>query len=84
MGLQTNEEGYLTKMWITDSDDWLNEYGPQEAPGANLIELDCTVEHVEMTLGDRVVGALDIYTIDSRSTTYQGEDPKGGSPLVLL
>lgn len=74
-GLETGDDGYLTTMWITDSDDWLNEYGPQEAPGEALIELTCTPAHEDVMMGEFIkTGELDFYTIDSRKTTYQGND----------
>lgn len=72
-GLATDDDGYLSKMWITDSDDWLNEYGPQAAPGEALIELTCTKAHEEVMMGVIKTGELDFYTIDSPKTTYQGD-----------
>lgn len=74
-GLETDENGYLSKMWITDSDDWLNEYGPQEEPGEALIELICEPQNVDVTLGAVKVGEEAIYTITSPGTTYQGSNP---------
>lgn len=45
-GIETNDEtGYLTRMWITDSDDALNGYG------TGLIELECGGIENELTLG---------------------------------
>lgn len=65
-GIETDEAGYLTRMWITDSDDYLNGYG------VGLIELECGKINNEIMLTDEIkYGDLYAYGIYSPNTTYQ-------------
>lgn len=69
-GLDISDEGYLTKMWITDSDDYLNGYGLENS---GLIELTCTKIQEEM-YADKdqkyFQGLMTSYGITSEGTVY--------------
>ena len=64
-GIKTDDAGYLTKMWITDSDDALNGYG------TGLIELDCTQIVNQLMLGQIHAGDMLAYGITSTGKVYQ-------------
>ena len=68
-GLETDDDGYLTKMWITDSDDNLNGYG------TGLIELACTQMVNEIMVTDTIkYGDQYAYGITSTGKTYEGTE----------
>lgn len=71
-GVETDDAGYLTKMWITDSDDKLNGYG------TGLIELTCApVENdVVIVEGYDPIGKLAAYGIQSPNHVYEEEEFK--------
>lgn len=69
-GLEVDDDGYLTKMWITDSDDYLNGYGLNND---GLIELACTPTEDEMYLDTEQTifyGLMTSYGITSEGTVY--------------
>lgn len=71
-GVETNEDGYLTKMWITDSDDNLNGYG------TGLIELKCTMMTNEIMVTDEIkYGDQYAYGITSPYAVYKEEEFPG-------
>lgn len=77
-GVQTDKDGYLAKMWITDSDDYLNGYG------TGLIELTCKPIINELTVGQGLkYSQEDAYGINSLSVSngadrlwYSSEEPR--------
>ena len=70
-GIELDEDGYLSKMWITDSDDNLNGYGTKEAGrGEDLIELICQRMSENMGSETLDMGTMTSYGFSSPNNVY--------------
>lgn len=76
-GIEINEEtGYMTKMWVTDSDDDLYTLADGTTPkydASGLIELNCIRDWVGQYNEDGGIDKLDCYMVESAVVGDEGD-----------